>query len=55
MINIGSNLKGVLANMQYVERTVIKASLKARISRVPTFHMIQFKVGRENSMDELVC
>ena len=55
MINICSHLKGVLANMQYVERTVIKASLKARISRVPTFHMIQFKVGRENSMDELVC
>ena len=47
MINICSHLKGVLANMQYVERTVIKASLKARISRVSTSHMIQFKLDEK--------
>lgn len=35
--------------MQYVELTVIKASLKARISRDPTFHMIEFKLDEKTA------
>ena len=49
IMNICSHLKGVLANMQHVELTVIKASLKARISRDPTFHMIEFKLDEKTA------